>query len=479
MPPSDISIIPSSSATTVTIEQNLSAINNPLSSFLQHYSLPTEDIFSPIDERRKVIMSLGSVLEILPIEKRESAKYLSSFTVAISLGMFDGALAFLWDETVKALRKMIIDFDLAYFYSIAESMSRRYQGLSSAEDIEAISEHDLLEISRRIGLLNNINHRRLETVNFFRNHASSAHPNDHELSGLEMITFLENCIKYAINAEYDHSTLELKRLLGNIRNAVVQDSDVQSIINQIARLQKERIHDFTLSLFGLYTDTRQNETIRDNIDKLSIGLWDLIDDDIKSKIGSKFGFYRVHLENERKTLVQRFLTTVNGNSFKDEDSLASELIEKLQNLRNAHYGGNNFYNEFVHAESIQDSLPISNIPQAAKKDFVKIISICFMGNGFGYDKGVDNRALPYYNTFINERFHEEEIKIFIKLFEDHEFVGDLHKQKAAQRAKRLAERLITKTENAFLIRALNVIIDCSRTEKVADTVDYKEAVRNI
>jgi len=474
----EISIIPYEGTTATTVEENLSAINYPLSNFLEHYNLPTENIFSPIEERRKVITSLGSVLELLPIEKRQQANYLSSFTISTSLGMFDGALAFLWDETIKAIRKMIINFDLQYFYSIAEDMSRRYKGLSTEEDIEAISEHDLLEISRRIGLLNNVNHKRLETVNYFRNHTSSAHPNEHELSGLELISFLENCIKYAINADYDTSTLELKRLLDNIRNGEILPSDVQSIINEIAKLKQERINDFTLSLFGLYTDPRQTVLLRDNIDKLSKGLWSLIDDDIKYKIGAKFGFYRIHVDSERKELVQRFLNSVDGNSYKDEDSLASELIEKIQNLRTAHYSSNNFYNEYPHAESINESLPTSNIPSAAKRDFVKVISICYIGNGLGYYEGVDKRALPFYNSFIN-RFQDDEIKIFISLFKDHEFINDLDKIKTINRAKQLVNLLIEKTENTFLLRLLNIIKNSSRIDKVADTTEYKEALSNI
>jgi len=474
----EISIIPYEGTSATTVEENLNAINYPLSSFLEYYNLPTENIFSPIEERRKVITSLGSVLELLPIEKRQQANYLSSFTISISLGMFDGALAFLWDETIKAIRKMIIDFDLQYFYSIAEDMSRRYKGLSTEEDIEAISEHDLLEISRRIGLLNNVNHKRLETVNYFRNHTSSAHPNEHELSGLELISFLENCIKYAINANYDTSTLELKRLLDNIRNGEILSSDTQSIINEIARLKQERINDFTLSLFGLYTDPRQTVLLRDNIDKLSKGLWNLIDEDIKYKIGAKFGFYRIHVDSERKELVQRFLNSVDGNSYKDEDSLASELIEKIQNLRTAHYSSNNFYNEYPHAESINESLPTSNIPSAAKRDFVKVISICYIGNGLGYYEGVDKRALPFYKSFIN-RFQDDEIKIFISLFKDHEFISDLDKTKTITRTKQLVNLLIEKTENTFLLRLLNIIKNSSRIDKVADTTEYKEALANI
>lgn len=471
----EFSIIPSDSNPPLKVEEHLNALSYPLSNFLEHYGLPTENIFSPIEERRKIITSLGSVLELLPLEKRQQSSYLSKFTISISMGMFDGALAFLWDETIKALRRMIVEFDLQYFYSIAEGISRKYKGLSQAEDIEAISEHDLLDICRRIGLLNNVNHKRLETVNYFRNHTSSAHPNEHELSGLELISFLENCIKYAINAEYDHSTLEVKRLLENTRTGKIEESDVEAILNELAKLQQERINDFTITLFSLYSDPRQSIETKNNIAKLSLGLWNLIEENVKYKIGAKYGFYRVHAEVERKDLVQRFLDLVSGNSYKDEDSLASELIEKIQNLRAAHYGNNNFYNEYSYAEDISNSLPASTIPIAAKKDFVKIVSICYMGNGLGYRKGVDERALTIYSDFLT-RFHDDEIKIFTLLFQDHEFIGDLDKAKVITRAKSLIDILLTKTENVFLKKALEVIKNSTRIDKVSATTEYKEAV---
>ena len=474
----EITIIPSDTNTATQVEENLTAIHNPLGAFLSHNNLPTENIFSPIEERRKVITVLGSVLELLSIEKRKQASYLSKFTISVSLGMFDGALAFLWDETIKSLRKMIIDFDLHYFYDIAKDLSRNYKGLNSEEDIQAISEHDLLEISRRIGLLNNVNHRRLETVNYFRNQTSSAHPNEHDLSGLELISFLENCIKYVINAEYDHSILGVKRLRENIINKEIEDEDVQAIIDELAKLQIERTHDFVNSLFGLYSDPRQTQQTRENIEKLAKGLWTLIDEDLKYKIGAKFGFYRVHVENERKALVQRFLDIVDGNHYKDEDSLASELIDKLQNLRASHYANNNFYNEYPHAENISASLRDRNIPLATKKDFVKIISICYIGNGKGYYEGVDERALPYYENFIN-RFQDEEIKLFIHSFKDYEFVSDLDKSKAIERAKQLTQQLSEQTENTFLKQALNTIYTSTRIDKVADTTEYKTVIANI
>jgi hypothetical protein len=129
-----IVLIPSGN-TAVEIETSIRTFNQPLANLLDHVGLPTDNILSPIEERRKVIWGLESTLEILPMEDRAKSEYLSKFTVAIAVGLFDGALTFLWDETIKALGRLIISFDLQYFYNVAESISSKYKNLHSAEDM--------------------------------------------------------------------------------------------------------------------------------------------------------------------------------------------------------------------------------------------------------------------------------------------------------------------------------------------------------
>ncbi len=257
----EINLIPSNN-TPAKIETSISAFNQPLANLLRHIGLPTENILSPIAERRKVIYALESTLEILPIEERQKATYLSKFTVAITVGLFDGALNFLWDETINALRRLIISFDLQYFYNVAETISPRYRNLYTEQDLEVISEHDLLEICRRIGLLNDINYRRLAHVNYLRNHASAAHPNEIEITGIEMLSMLEHCLKYAITARPDHSVIKIKQLLENIRKNEIPDEDFQIIGSDFSKLPQERIDDFLLSIFGLYCDPRQAQHVK-------------------------------------------------------------------------------------------------------------------------------------------------------------------------------------------------------------------------
>ena len=466
-------------APSVEIETSISALNQPLADLLNHVNLPTKNILAPINERRKIIQALESTLEILPIPDRTKAFYLTKFTVAVTVGLFDGALNFLWDETIKTIRHLIASFDLQYFFNVAESISYKYRKLHTADDLEAISEHDLLEISRRIGLLTDVNYKRLEHVNYLRNHTSAAHPNNNDISGIEMLSNLDCCLKHAITAKPDHSVIQLKNLLDNIRKNKIPDDDFSIIGLDIAKQPQERIDDFALSIYGIYCDPRQENFVKINIEKLFVHIWNHTQEETKFIIGTKFGWYRKNGDISRKEATQRILEVVSGLSYKDEDSLAGELLEKLQNLRTAHFGMNNFYNEHAHAEAIEKSLPKIGIPKSIKKYFIKITSICYCGNGFGRRDGVDVNAVPFYEKFIN-LFELDEIRIFLNLFDDSEFVCDLPQTIADKRMRQLAKILREKTTNVHALKALDFIIAFpSDFTKVINDTTFQNILKNL
>lgn len=475
----EIILIPAGS-TPDKIETSIAAFNQPLANLLQHIGLPTDNILSPIEERRKVIYALESTIEILPIDERLKSTYLSKFTVAVSVGLFDGALNFLWDETIKSLRRLASNFDLQYFLVVAQTINNKYKNLNSIDDLEAIGDHDLLEICRRIGLVNDINYKRLEHVNYLRNHASAAHPNENYVSGIEMLGLLENCLKYAIIAKPDHSVISIKQLFDNIRTKEIPREDFPVIGADLCKQPQERIDDFILSIFGVYTDTRTDAPTKKNIDRLTPHIWEAITEETKFSIGSKFGLYRKNGDVERKEAVQKFLETVNGLQYKDEDSLAAELLEKLQNLKTVHFEANNFYNEYSHAKSIDESIPTTGIPDGIRKLFVKVICMCWVGNGKGFKRGVDEHALTYYAKFA-EAFTLPEIKDFLHLFTDVEFVTDFDYTMSSERLRKLATFFKSKTKDVHINTILTLIETAPRGSfhSLSSDKKYKDAMKFI
>lgn len=459
---SEITLIPSNDNSQQQIDSSIQQFNEPLGEFLLHLNLPTANVLMPTIESAKVIQNLEQTLAILPINQRSQAYYLSKFTVAVAVGLFDGALNFLWDETIKSLRQLVQNFDLQYFFSIAETISSRYRGLRSFEELEAVQDHDLLEICKRIGLLADINYQRLTHINYLRNHASAAHPNDNEVTGLELLAHLETCLKHVITATPDHSVIQLRQLFANLRkNVVLSPSDITAIGLDLERQPTERIDDFIQSIFGLYCDPTQTTECKENVGNLSPFLWRLSSNTAKYAIGAKYGYYRKNGDSQRKEAAELFLTKVNGLAFKDEDSLSVELIEKLQDLNSAHNSWNNFYNEYPHAKSIASSLPATGIPEGARALFVKVVCTCHIGNGKGNMGGVDLRADAYYVRFF-DHFKEEEVKIFIHLFFDNEFTSLLYLESPDRRARELARTLLSKVSNNPIRHALNKVIGASR-----------------
>lgn len=460
------------------LQKSIEGFNKPLATYLKELGLPTQDVFYSIDERKNVINALEEALSVLPLEQREKSYYLTKFTVAVAVGLFDGAINYLWDETIAALRRLVLKFDLDYFFSIAEKISSRHKNLHTEENLDQIGDHDLLEACRRIGLLSDVNYQRLVHVNYMRNHASAAHPNVHEIDGFEILGWLRVCLRHVITAEPDHSVISVKRLLNNIRNVVIPANDMPTIGNDIARMPKERIDDILWTIFGMYTDPQIAAQAKNNIANLAPFVWPASSEDRKFEIGARYGVFRKNAEVIRKEATEEFLKLVDGLQYRDEDSLAGELLDKLETLKRVHFSWYNFYNEHLHARALEDSLPTTGaIPRAARTQWVKVISICYIGNGLGYRQGVDEAAVHYYKEYIN-RYTESETVEFLHMFKDTEFNSILSRTKTDERARRLSNILKDKNSNIHIQRVLTLIIDApQRTlHNVANTTEFKRAL---
>lgn len=449
--------------------------------YLQTLNLPTTNVLTPIDERKKVIYGMESAINKIPLTNRSSAFYLTNFVVSVSSGQFNAALNCLWNETVLSLRKIVDKFDLQYFFQMAEKMNARYKNLSTTEDLEIITEHDLLEICRSTGLINNMIYTKLEYINYMRNHASVAHPNTNTMTGYELLSMLEVCINNIINANLDEATISLSRLLYNIRNVDIPDDDIVHIGNEFARLSQLRADNLLWSFFGMYTDVKSVANTISNISKLAPFVWEVSSETMKHEVGAKFGFFRKNGEVDKKDRAEQFLTVVKGLAYKDEDSLAMELIQKLGILKSTHFGWNNFYNEYPIAQSLGSSIPNNGvIPKAALNLWVKVICICYAGNGLGNRGGVDESAVLYYDKYI-EAFNESEIIEFLFLFSDLEFTVDLYKNNPDKRMRNIAMKLKGKSNNTFINQALDCIISGPnlKLDKIESITKYKELLQKI
>lgn len=238
------------------VKSTLEQICVPLTEFVKYNNLPINNVLATNEEKSKLFMTFSIAIDSLPIEQREKSEYLTKFVIAGAVGLFDGALNYLWNEIVKTLREKIVDYDLMYFYSIAEQVNKNYKSLKTSEDLQYISDHDFLEIIRRIGLIDDIAFHSLDNINYLRNNASAAHPNVNELTGVKLSSLVEDGIKYAILSQPNLSMITIRTLFNNILKNQIPDDDFDAIAEELIKLSEVILNDFARSIFGVYCDLK-------------------------------------------------------------------------------------------------------------------------------------------------------------------------------------------------------------------------------
>lgn len=286
-----------------------------------------------------------------------------------------------------------------------------------------------------------------------RNWASAAHPNQNELTGLQLVAWLETCIKEVIAKEPEGPAIHVKTLLHNVRTKVLTAADCKPIISNIEMLPPDLAVSLIRTLFGMYTDPKMAVTAKNNIKLLSPAVWKQAPESSRYEVGLKYQSFASNADIRRRDPAKEFLDTV-GISYLPPSQFAVELDEQVRNLYNAHLGWDNFHNEPPYAKTLVRYVPATGvIPDSVRVTYVKTLIMCRIGNGYG----VSRSALPYYDELLN-RFEESEIRQVPRLLRDSEFTSRLQFEVCATKYRLLCTSFREKTSNPFVQRALDKII---------------------
>ncbi len=193
-----------------------------------------------VQERSKVFKNIQEVVEILTPESRANSIYISKFLAAAAAGLFDASLNYLWDETVLELRKRVSLYDISYFYDQAIYSDDRRKKFKDESDLSKLDDSELIEGARQIDLISELGYKHLDFIKYMRNWASAAHPNQNELTGLQLVSWLETCIKEVISLPLSTVAIEIKKLLINIKKSAITKEYAESIVPFFVDLPVER-----------------------------------------------------------------------------------------------------------------------------------------------------------------------------------------------------------------------------------------------
>jgi len=361
----------------------LSNFEEGLKEVLTLHSLPVENIFVETQERGKVFKNLSDVLNQIPLQDRQQSIYLSKFIASTASGLFDAALNYLWNETILQIRKRVSQYDIEFFYDNAVSGDRRKK-VKDENDLDKIDDYDLIKGAKEIGLISDLGFKHLEYINYMRNWASAAHPNNSQIRGLQLIEWLETCIKEVITLPISNITVRIKGLLQGVKNTSISDKDAEEIALFTTKLTQDQINNLASGFFGIYVKIETDSQTRQNINKLLPDIWGRVDEEIKNNFGLKYAHFTANNTQEEKKLSRQFLQIVNAENYIPDDLRSIEIDNTIDEFLSAHRGFNNFYTEPALAKQllrlVGDDL---KIPKSVEKKFIIAIVEAFLTNGNG------------------------------------------------------------------------------------------------
>lgn len=414
-----------------------------LTQYLGELGLPNDQVLVPVQERQRVISNVPDVIELIDDNRKITSIYLSKFIAACGAGLFDAALNFIWDETVVNLRNKVARFDLEYFYDSVVTDTKRRSKLKDENDLQKIEEWELIRGCHLTGILSDIGYKHLDYIRDMRNWASAAHPNQNDLTGFQLISWLETCIREVIAKEPEGPVIEVKRFLNNIRNTALTEQDAQYIRAGVEYLPPELATSVLRTLFGMYTTKDAAVQVKSNIKLVAGSAWHVAPEEVKYECGFKYATFASNGEVERKEAASEFLSVVGGLPFLPNDTLALEMADKIDSLFAAHTGFNNFHNEPAHARALNAYVSSAGtIPDAVRKSYVKTLVMARIGNGHG----TSDMALPYYDQLI-DKFGESELREVVLLLADREFASRVGLRACVSNFRTLVGKLAPRTTN--------------------------------
>lgn len=418
------------------MEQGLQQFEDALTDYMGRLGLPSDGVMVTFSERGRVLRNFADAIERLDDDHRARSLYLSKFIAAVGAGLFDAALNYLWDETVGELRRRIAGYDLAYFFEIAVQDPERRKKLRTEEDLQKIDDFDLVRAANEIGLVSDIGFKQLDLIRYMRNFASAAHPNQNELTGMQLLGWLEVCIVHVVTLPESFVVAETKRLLANVKSVKLTEEQARETAEFFDDLAAEQADNLAAGLFGIYVHADTNVETRANVRLLFPLLWPHVSEDQRQQFGLKYARYIANADNAQAELARELLDAVEGVAYLPESVRSAEIASAVEDLLHAHRGFDNFYAEPSRARMLATLVGDQGVPETVRRPYVLGVVEAFLTNGHG----VAWNAQPVYESLI-DGFSPREAEVALLSFLDSNISSRLERSIPQQKFLQLLDRI--------------------------------------
>ncbi|WP_331048174.1 hypothetical protein [Gemmatimonas sp.] len=325
--------------------------------------------------------------------------------VAVSTGLFDAAINYIWNAAVLELRRKVRDFGLQVVAQIRG-------GAFDERALVELKDSELVGLCLRHNLITEDGHFFLDQCREVRNNFSAAHPPMGTLDEYEVLRFTSACIRYALEDETNPRGVDTRAFLTALRAGRFNAPQLQRWVELLTGTHEAQRDLLFSMLHGLYCDPASSQEIRLNSLDVVRAFAEEMSAKVKSELVDRHSGYLASGDIKRQSSSQDFFTRLGIAALFSEAERHSIITRACQRLLNVHQEFNNFYNEPPFAERLHELAEQSVVPDSALFEFVCTVVVCATGNQYG----VSNMALPYYESMVRN-FKPKQIAIMLEATE--------------------------------------------------------------
>lgn len=343
----------------------------------------------------------------LPRELREipgdlRGELIARMCVAVSTGLFDGAMNYSWNAAILQLRQKIRNFGLAV---VAQIQQNDFEEKHLLE----LQDSRLLDLCLKLNIINEDGFFFLDQCREVRNNFSAAHPTMGTVNDREFTTFLNRCVRYALADSSSPRGVDIGAFISAAKGPRFNGHQCQIWVQRLTETHDAQRQMLVNMVHGIYCDPATAEPARLNAIDICSGLSGAFTSTIKSDLINNHSDYVAKGLEDKHTASLQFFEKLGLLGLLNESEQHVVFSRAIDRLWNVHNGMNNFYNEPPFAERLLEVTQQGAVPETIQDSFVQTVACCRVGNGYG----VSNAAVPYYDEMIRS-FSPREVATLVR-----------------------------------------------------------------
>ena len=360
------------------------------------------EILASDEEIASAWSGLPRVLKKIPPQRR--TQELAKMCIAVTVGLFDGAINYIWNATILELREKVRAFGLMVVRQVTGDTGFDEDALLDLKDA------DLLNLCLKLNLITEDGFFFLDQCRDIRNNFSAAHPAVGKIDDSEFIAFVNRCAKYGLGDERNPVGVDIQAFVTALKAGKCSQQQAGQWVQRLKDTHEAQRELLFGTLHGMYCDPALSEETRLNALSISKYFADNFTPKIQSDLIDRHQDYLAKGDTKRHGASQQYFERLGLLAILGDAERHGIISSACKRLFSVHQAFDNFYNEPPFAERLYQIVGQVPVPDTVKQELVETVVTCAVGNAYG----VSRAAYPVYARMI-KGFTPSEIVIMLQL----------------------------------------------------------------